>query len=98
MPGLIQRTEERIRENVIEQVGSKDATTAGNKQRGPVLLEKHRVSEKMGCHVVKLVLNGFRVASAMQAVQLYLWRKKTTRLKAELGKVRYSVPSTSSLT
>lgn len=25
----------------------------------------------------------------MQPVQLYLWMKKTTRLKTELGKVRY---------
>lgn len=38
VPGLIQRSKQRIRENVVEQVGSKDATTAGNKQRGPVLL------------------------------------------------------------
>lgn len=38
VPGLIQRTKQRIRENVIEQVGSEDTTTAGNKQRGPVLL------------------------------------------------------------
>lgn len=27
----------------------------------------------------------------MQALQLYLWMKKTTRLKVELGKVRYLV-------
>lgn len=46
VPGLIQGTEERIRENVVEQVGSKDATAADNKQRGPVLLQKHRESEE----------------------------------------------------
>lgn len=46
VPGLIQGTEQRIRENVVEQVGSKDATTADNEQRGPVLLQKHRVSEE----------------------------------------------------
>lgn len=46
VPGLIQGTEQRIRENVVEQVGGKDATTADNKQRGPVLLQKHRVSEE----------------------------------------------------
>lgn len=27
----------------------------------------------------------------MQALQLYLWMKKTTRLKVALGKVRYLV-------
>lgn len=30
VPGLIQRTKQRIRENVVEQAGSEDATTAGN--------------------------------------------------------------------
>lgn len=46
VPGLIQRPKQRIRENMVEQAGSKDARTAGNKQRGPVLLQKHRESEK----------------------------------------------------
>lgn len=41
VPGLIQWTKQRIRENMVEQVGSEDTTTAGNKQRGPVLLQKH---------------------------------------------------------
>lgn len=46
VPGLIQWTEERVRENVVEQFGSKDPTTADNKQRSPVLLKKHEVFEK----------------------------------------------------
>lgn len=39
--GLIERTEGPVGENMVEQVGCEDTTTAGNKQWSAVLLKKN---------------------------------------------------------
>lgn len=44
--GLIERTEGHVREHMVEQVGCEDPATACDKQRSPVLLNKHRVFEE----------------------------------------------------